>query len=127
MYVFVGGRYAGALSPQVMTPGTDASAGAVRFTDDGITVEFARYKPGDSTCCPTSRVAVRYRIDRSDVGPVVVPVDVRTTRSSNGALRDIFSIVTPFWIGTGGLFGWVCHVIAAYTAYRRSGIYNLQL
>ena len=81
VYVFVGGRYGGALSPQVMTPGTDASAGAVRFTDEGITVEFARYKPGDSTCCPTSRVAVRYRIDRSGDGPVVVPVDVRTTRS----------------------------------------------
>jgi hypothetical protein len=81
VYVFVGGRYAGALSPQVMAPSTDASAGVVRFTDDGITVEFARYKPGDSTCCPTSRVAVRYRIDRSGDGPVVVPVDVRTTRS----------------------------------------------
>jgi len=81
VYVFVGSRYAGALSPQLMTPGTDASAGAVRFTDDGITVEFARYKSGDSTCCPTSRVAVRYRIDRSGDGPVVVPVDVRTTRS----------------------------------------------
>ena len=27
-------------------------------------------------------------------------------------------IVTPgFWIGTGGLFGWVCHLVAAYTAY----------
>ena len=48
-------------------------------------------------------------------------------------LRGIFwLIVTPgFWIGTGGLFGWVCHVIAAYTAYRRAEwhneIYNLQL
>jgi hypothetical protein len=81
VYVFVGGRYAGALSPQVMTPGTDASAGAVRFSDNGITVEFARYKTGDSTCCPTSRMAVRYRIDRSGGGPVVVPVDERTTRS----------------------------------------------
>jgi TM2 domain-containing membrane protein YozV len=37
-------------------------------------------------------------------------------------LRGIFwLIVTPgFWIGTGGLFGWVCHLIAAYTAYRRA-------
>ena len=37
-------------------------------------------------------------------------------------LRGIFwLIVTPgLWIGTGGLFGWVCHVIAAYTAYRRA-------
>ena len=33
-------------------------------------------------------------------------------------LRGIFwLIVTPgMWIGTGGFFGWVCHVIAAYTA-----------
>ena len=39
----------------------------------------------------------------------------------NGAfLRGLFwLIVTPgFWIGTGGLLGWVCHVIAAYTAYQ---------
>lgn len=37
-------------------------------------------------------------------------------------LRGIFwLIVTPgFWIGTGGLFGWVCHLIAAYTAHRRA-------
>lgn len=35
-------------------------------------------------------------------------------------LRGIFwLIVTPgVWIGTGGLFGWVCHVFAAVTAYR---------
>lgn len=27
-------------------------------------------------------------------------------------------IITPgFWIGTGGLLGWVCHLIAAYTAH----------
>jgi TM2 domain-containing membrane protein YozV len=37
-------------------------------------------------------------------------------------LRGIFwLVVTPgMWIGTGGLLGWVCHVIAAYTAYRRA-------
>lgn len=36
--------------------------------------------------------------------------------------RGIFwLIVTPgFWIGTGGLFGWVCHIIASITAYRRA-------
>jgi len=35
-------------------------------------------------------------------------------------LRGIFwLIITPgFWIGTGGLFGWICHVISAYTAYN---------
>ena len=37
-------------------------------------------------------------------------------------LRGLFwLIVTPgFWIGTGGMLGWVCHVVAAYTAYRRA-------
>lgn len=28
-------------------------------------------------------------------------------------------IITPgFWLGTGGMLGWVCHLIAAYTAYQ---------
>jgi TM2 domain-containing membrane protein YozV len=28
-------------------------------------------------------------------------------------------IVTPgLWIGSGGTLGWVCHLIAAYTAYK---------
>lgn len=37
-------------------------------------------------------------------------------------LRAIFwLIVTPgLWIGSGGLLGWICHVIAAYTAHRRA-------
>ena len=37
-------------------------------------------------------------------------------------LRGIFwLIVTPgMWIGTGGLLGWICHVIAAFTAYNRA-------
>ena len=35
-------------------------------------------------------------------------------------LRALFwLILTPgLWLGTGGMFGWVCHVIAAWTAYR---------
>ena len=41
-------------------------------------------------------------------------------------LRGIFwLIVTPgMWIGTGGLLGWICHVIAAVTAHRRARIKN---
>jgi TM2 domain-containing membrane protein YozV len=37
-------------------------------------------------------------------------------------LRGIFwLIVTPgLWIGSGGLLGWICHVIAAMTAYSRA-------
>ena len=27
-------------------------------------------------------------------------------------------ILTPgFWLSTGGMLGWLCHVVAAYTAY----------
>ena len=30
----------------------------------------------------------------------------------------LWLILTPgFWLGTGGTLGWVCHIIAAYTAY----------
>jgi TM2 domain-containing membrane protein YozV len=31
----------------------------------------------------------------------------------------LWLIITPgFWLGTGGLLGWVCHLISAYTAYK---------
>ncbi len=31
----------------------------------------------------------------------------------------LWLILTPgFWIGTGGLLGWVFHLISAYTAYK---------
>ncbi len=35
-------------------------------------------------------------------------------------LRGLFwLIVTPgMWLGTGGLLGWIAHLIAAYTAYN---------
>ncbi len=30
----------------------------------------------------------------------------------------LWLIITPgFWIGSGGTLGWICHVIAAYSAY----------
>ena len=37
-------------------------------------------------------------------------------------LRAIFwLLVTPgLWIGSGGWLGWICHVIAAFTAYQRA-------
>ena len=41
---------------------------------------------------------------------------------SGDFLRGAFwLVVTPgLWIGTGGFFGWVCHLIAAYTAHQRA-------
>ena len=82
LFVFVGGRFAGSLSPAVMVSRKDASSGAVRILSaDTISAEFARYTNKDSECCPSARMTVRYRIDRSGRQPLVVPVDVRTTRT----------------------------------------------
>jgi TM2 domain-containing membrane protein YozV len=39
----------------------------------------------------------------------------------NGAfLRGLFwLVITPgFWLGSGGWLGWICHLIASYTAYQ---------
>jgi TM2 domain-containing membrane protein YozV len=31
----------------------------------------------------------------------------------------VWFIITPgLWIGSGGTLGWICHVIAAYSAYN---------
>jgi LppP/LprE lipoprotein len=80
LFVFVDGRYAGTLSPEMMVSRTDGSSGAVRMPLPELTAEFSRFAPTDPLCCPSSRVRVRYRVDRSGAGPVVIPVDVRTTR-----------------------------------------------
>jgi TM2 domain-containing membrane protein YozV len=44
-------------------------------------------------------------------------------------LRGLFwLIVTPgLWIGSGGMLGWLCHVIAAITAHHRAGTKNRSL
>ena len=80
LFVFVDGRFAGVLSPTLMTARLDGSSGAVRLPLPQLTAEFARYAPSDPLCCPSSRVTVRYRLDRMSAGPVVVPVEVSTTR-----------------------------------------------
>jgi hypothetical protein len=81
LFVFVGGRFAGTVSPVLMTSRTDGAAGAVRITGpDSLSVEFARYLPADTECCPSSHVRVTYRIDRSGPSPVVVPVEIRQVR-----------------------------------------------
>jgi len=41
-------------------------------------------------------------------------------------LRGLFwLIITPgFWLGTGGIFGGLCHIISAFTAYYRAETKN---
>jgi hypothetical protein len=78
LFVFVGGHFAGTLSPAPMTSRLDSSSGAVRIAGkDVITVDFVRYTSTDPLCCPSSHVAVRYKIDRSVPSAVVVPTEIR--------------------------------------------------
>ena len=80
LFVFVGGRFAGTLSPTPMNARQDASSGVVRLAPPVISTEFARYSKTDPLCCPSSRVTVRYNIERTGEGPLVVPTEIRTTR-----------------------------------------------
>jgi hypothetical protein len=81
LFVFVGGRFAGALSPSAMATARDGVAGAVRLASaDSLTAEFARFTAADSECCPSSVVRVSYRIVKSGPGPVLEAVEVRKVR-----------------------------------------------
>ena len=80
LFVFVSGRFAGTLSPTPMNARQDASSGVVRLAPPVISTEFARYGKTDPLCCPSSRVTVRYSIERAAEGPLVVPTEIRTTR-----------------------------------------------
>jgi len=80
LFVFVGGRFAGVLSPTAMTSRTDGSSAAVRLPLPNITAEFTRYSENDPLCCPSAHVTVRYRIERTGDGPVLLPIEIRATR-----------------------------------------------
>jgi hypothetical protein len=74
LFVFVGGRFAGTLSPVLMDARADGSAGEARILDPAtVIVDFARYRAADPLCCPSGQVTMRYRIIRSQPGPLVVP------------------------------------------------------
>jgi LppP/LprE lipoprotein len=81
LFVFVGGKFAGTISPIVMGQGRDGVVGTVRVNGpDAVTAEFARYTTKDTECCPSSRVRVSYRIERAGPQLTLVPVDIRTLR-----------------------------------------------
>ena len=81
LFVFMDGAFAGTVSPTAMTPSRDGAAGAVRITGaDTLTVEFARYLPNDTECCPSSRERVIYRIEKTGAGPTLVKTDTRQLR-----------------------------------------------
>lgn len=81
LFLFVGGQFAGTLSPSSMNAARDGVAGSVRLTgQDALTTEFARYTAADAECCPSSVVRVTYRIDRKGSAPALEPIEARRVR-----------------------------------------------
>jgi hypothetical protein len=81
LFVFVGGAFAGTLSPQPMDSRADQSSGPLRVLEDGVVqADFSRFTSSDALCCPSAHVAVRYKIDRQQTPPLLVPSEVRPRR-----------------------------------------------
>lgn len=74
-FVFVEGRFAGTLSPVLMSARTDGAAQWVRLHGTKLlTVVFDRYSAEDPMCCPSSTSTVSYSIEDG----VLVPKSVAT-------------------------------------------------
>ena len=78
-FVFVGGRFAGTLSPVLMDARTDGAGQRVALASESeLTADFLRYGESDPLCCPTRITEARFQIVRGGEGPVVVPLGAAT-------------------------------------------------
>lgn len=71
-FVFVGGVFAGTVSPVVMDSRSDGAANLVTVGDDGaVTVQFARYTEQDALCCPSRLTTGTFQVVVSKGSPVL--------------------------------------------------------
>lgn len=83
-FIFVDGRFAGTLSPQLMDSRTDSSFRPIfLYGASNINAEFNRYGKKDALCCPSGVSRVSYQIQRKNDLPVVVPIEVVTQEITN--------------------------------------------
>lgn len=83
-FIFVDGRFAGTLSPQLMDSRTDSSSQPIfLYGASNINAEFKRYSEKDALCCPSAVSRVSYQIQRKNDLPVVVPIEVVTQKLNN--------------------------------------------
>ncbi len=87
-FVFSGGRFAGTLAPRSMDSRTDG-AGQLPVLDSAssLSVVYARYASSDPLCCPSRLSTVRFRIDQTPAGPVLVPVSTTTVATEKPAAK----------------------------------------
>ena len=77
-FVFVGGVFAGTLSPQPMDSRTDGALTRVWLqSGTALTAEYSRYAAADALCCPSRTSRVEFEIPKSP--PLVRPVSVATS------------------------------------------------
>jgi LppP/LprE lipoprotein len=78
-FVFVGGVFAGTLSPQAMDSRTDGALNRVFLqSSTRLTAEYDRYAPKDPLCCPSRTTSVVFDMTRD--APVVRPVSASTSK-----------------------------------------------
>lgn len=93
-FVFIGGVFAGTLSPSLMTSRDDgALIQATALSNTQIQAEYVRYTNQDALCCPSSRSTATFEIARVGDAPVVRLVGVTTTPT--GAPTSVPSPVLP--------------------------------
>jgi hypothetical protein len=80
-FVFVGGRFAGTLSPHPMNSRTDGVLGRVQLFGSTLRADFRRYASSDPICCPSRTSTVSYRVENSPRGLLLVPEAVGTVRN----------------------------------------------
>lgn len=79
-FVFVGGKFAGTLTPDPMSSRADGVESHVWLTNaSSLFAEFSRYKDSDPLCCPSGKAGVQYQIKRTAQGPVLVPNNPENT------------------------------------------------
>ena len=72
-FVFVDGNLAGTVSPEPMNSRTDGVGYVEALRRQGLDVHYSRYAQTDPLCCPSGEATVRFSIQRTDAGPVLVP------------------------------------------------------
>jgi hypothetical protein len=94
VFVFAGGKYAGALSPVSMDSRTDGvldtpngNFGVTVQADGTIQAVFTRYASSDPLCCPSRGTAtVTYTVQTANGSSVVVPIAVQGTAAAAAAV-----------------------------------------
>lgn len=94
-FVFVGGAFAGTLTPTPMSSRSDGVESQVWLTSPtSLMAEFSRYKDTDPLCCPSGKAGAQYHVKRTAQGPVLVPNHPENTGGNTQENKQEQAMVT---------------------------------